>query len=132
MTLEEAQPKKGKRNSLTIQNDQQSMGSNGIVRFPDLRFVHGTRLTIATLKFSVEVQYVKTNGVVQNAIIESNKSKPFVVVTNENQWETSASNLLKYYAFKNSTISEVPWCRVIIFYVFFFLLFYLIFIFLFL
>jgi len=113
MSLEENQPasKKSKRNSLSIQNDQQPLSTSGTARFPDLRFVHGTRLKIAVLKFTLEVQYIQPNGTVHNAILESNKSNPFVVMTNENQWESSAGNLLKYYVFQNLAVSEVPWCR---------------------
>ena len=64
MSLEENQPasKKSKRNSLSIQNDQQPLSASGTARFPDLRFVHGTRLKIAVLKFTLEVQYIQPNG----------------------------------------------------------------------
>jgi len=104
--------KKTKRNSLAMQNDQQTMNSNGVVRFPDLRFMHGTRLKIATVKFSLEVEYLKSDGSVCKSLIESNNSNPFIVMTNENQWESSAGNLLKYYAFKDGLFSEISWNRV--------------------
>ena len=111
MSLGGSQPiKKGRRISLSMQNDQQPMSREGVAKFPDLRFVHGTRLLLAYCRFGVQVEYV-FNGTVQQAMIESSFSRPFIVMTNENQWESSAGLLLKNDLFSEQ-IGQIPWCKV--------------------
>jgi len=111
--LEDAAPtKRGgtKRNSFTVKNDQQKMDDNGIVRFTDLRFPHGTKLKPAQLRFAVEVQYAKHDGTLGKELLESNPTAPFIVMTNENQWESSEATLLKHDLFPGS-MHETTWFR---------------------
>jgi hypothetical protein len=102
---------RNKRNSFTVKNDQQKMDDNGIVRFTDLRFPQGTKLRPAQLRFAVEVQYVKHDGSIAKELLESNPTAPFVVMTNENQWEVSEATLLKHDLFSGSS-HETSWYRV--------------------
>jgi len=101
--------KKGRRISLSMQNDQQTMNREGSARFPDLRFLHGTRLMLAQCAFGVKVEYLDA-GTVRQTVIESRVSRPFIVMTNENQWESSAGLLLKHDLFQEQ-LSEISWCR---------------------
>jgi len=70
---------------------------------------HGTRKKTIHLKFSVEVQITRRDGSSIKRVIESDGSKPFIVKTNENQWEESEGILLKTDAF--GTLNEVPWFK---------------------
>eukprot|EP01112_Ceratiomyxa_fruticulosa_P021758 TRINITY_DN7779_c0_g1_i1.p1 TRINITY_DN7779_c0_g1~~TRINITY_DN7779_c0_g1_i1.p1 ORF type:complete len:658 (-),score=121.45 TRINITY_DN7779_c0_g1_i1:165-2138(-) len=73
-----------------------------ITAFP-LKFLQGTRKASVNIKFGVSVR--GPSG--QQTTIESNTSNPFVVITNECQWEGSAGTLLKKDAFGGSL--EIPW-----------------------
>eukprot|EP01113_Clastostelium_recurvatum_P039101 TRINITY_DN5930_c0_g1_i3.p1 TRINITY_DN5930_c0_g1~~TRINITY_DN5930_c0_g1_i3.p1 ORF type:complete len:634 (-),score=194.11 TRINITY_DN5930_c0_g1_i3:203-2104(-) len=75
---------------------------NKVATFP-LKFMQGTRKASVNIKFGVSVR--STGGT--PATIESNMSNPFVVITNECQWEGSAGTLLKKDAFGGSL--EIPW-----------------------
>ncbi|KAH3762635.1 transcriptional repressor [Pelomyxa schiedti] len=67
-----------------------------------LKMTAGTRKTPAFLKFTGKADYV--GGSVG---LESQLSKPFVVITNECQYEESDGTLLKKVAFGQSM--EIPW-----------------------
>eukprot|EP01102_Stenamoeba_stenopodia_P016602 TRINITY_DN5820_c0_g1_i1.p1 TRINITY_DN5820_c0_g1~~TRINITY_DN5820_c0_g1_i1.p1 ORF type:complete len:555 (-),score=113.32 TRINITY_DN5820_c0_g1_i1:163-1827(-) len=99
---------KKEKESLAISNDVADFDSQGEACFSDLRFPAGTRLKMVRLQFSVHVQYVlvgKTN--LTTTILESEPTEPFVVMTNENQWDNSAGILLKKDAFDNS--QQILW-----------------------
>jgi hypothetical protein len=70
---------------------------------------HGTRKKTIHLKFSVEVQITRRDGSSIKRVVESDGSKPFIVKTNENQWEESEGILLKTDAFGSQ--NEVPWYK---------------------
>jgi len=69
--------------------------------FP-LKFMAGTRKAAVHLKFGIPVRSPNAS-----ATIESDMSNPFVVITNECQWEGSAGTLLKKDAFGGQL--EIPW-----------------------
>lgn len=69
-----------------------------------LKFLNGTRKNPVTLKFSMQVQVVGGAGTVT---VESPSSNPFIVITNECQYEESDGTLLKKDSFGNNT--EIPW-----------------------
>ena len=112
--------KNSRRSSFTIQNDAQTMDDNGICRFPDLRFPIGTRLRMVRLHFSVEAQYTKIDGKLGKQLLESNLSNPFVVMTNENQWESSAQALLEFDIFGGNLQTEAPCAKVTPFHLLFY------------
>jgi len=58
------------------------------------------------LQFSVPIEYITGNGSSSVVALESEPSHPFIVVTNESQWEYSEGALLKKDAFPQP---EVPW-----------------------
>lgn len=69
-----------------------------------LKFLNGTRKNPVTLKFSMQVQVVGGAGTVT---VESPSSNPFIVITNECQYEESDGTLLKKDSFGSNT--EIPW-----------------------
>eukprot|EP01111_Echinosteliopsis_oligospora_P017924 TRINITY_DN7965_c0_g1_i1.p1 TRINITY_DN7965_c0_g1~~TRINITY_DN7965_c0_g1_i1.p1 ORF type:complete len:497 (-),score=139.14 TRINITY_DN7965_c0_g1_i1:105-1595(-) len=71
--------------------------------FP-VKFMAGTRKAAVHLKFGVPV---RCGGV--SSTIESEMSNPFVVITNECQWEGSAGTLLKKDSFGGQL--EITWCQ---------------------
>lgn len=99
---------KKEKESLAISNDVADFDSQGEASFGDLRFPAGTRLKMVRLQFSVHIQYVivgKTN--LTTTILESEPTEPFVVMTNENQWDNSAGILLKKDSFDNA--QQILW-----------------------
>lgn len=92
---------------LGVTNRVQKMDSDGSACFSDIKFPNGTRQKMVRVRFAVNVQYVQMNGVMGDVKLESNTSRPFIVMTNENQWETSAGALLKKEIFEKR--SEAPW-----------------------
>lgn len=69
-----------------------------------LKFLNGTRKNPVTLKFSMQVQVVGGAGTVT---VESPPSNPFIVITNECQYEESDGTLLKKDSFGSQ--AEIPW-----------------------
>lgn len=84
-----------------LEGDTQQMAPNRIGHFP-LRFVAGTRKSAVHIKMGVSVRMGAAT-----ATVESEMSNPFVVITNECQWEGSAGTLLKKDAFGGQL--EIPW-----------------------
>lgn len=79
-----------------------SYPSLGVAKFP-LKFLTGTRKSCVTLRFVVQVK-TASNAV---TTIESNASQPFIVITNDCQWEGSEGTLLKNEAFSDQVCN--PW-----------------------
>lgn len=75
-----------------------------MAKFP-LKFLTGTRKSCVNLRFVVQV---KTNNH-SSTTIESNTSQPFIVITNDCQWEGSEGTLLKNEAFNDQI--EIPWAQ---------------------
>eukprot|EP00026_Physarum_polycephalum_P002638 Phypoly_transcript_02646.p1 GENE.Phypoly_transcript_02646~~Phypoly_transcript_02646.p1 ORF type:complete len:603 (+),score=111.89 Phypoly_transcript_02646:163-1971(+) len=88
--------------SSPLESDAQPL--NGPAKSGDfpLKFMAGTRKAAVHLKFGIPVR-----SPVASATIESDMSHPFVVITNECQWEGSAGTLLKKDAFGGQL--EIPW-----------------------
>ena len=70
-----------------------------------LKMTNGTRMLPTTLKAAIEVSCGRGTVVV----LESQPSDPFIVITNENQYEGSNGVLLRNIAF--GVHSEIPWTR---------------------
>lgn len=88
--------------SSPLEADAQPLnGASKLGDFP-LKFMAGTRKAAVHLKFGVAVR-----SPLSTATIESDMSNPFVVITNECQWEGSAGTLLKKDAFGGQL--EIPW-----------------------
>jgi hypothetical protein len=71
-----------------------------LAKFP-LKFIQGAKKAAAFLKFSIQVGYGGSN---QLHTVESNLTTPFVVITNECQWEGSAGTLLKKELFPQGQV----------------------------
>eukprot|EP01096_Ripella_sp_DP13-Kostka_P016086 TRINITY_DN771_c0_g2_i2.p1 TRINITY_DN771_c0_g2~~TRINITY_DN771_c0_g2_i2.p1 ORF type:complete len:726 (-),score=340.17 TRINITY_DN771_c0_g2_i2:336-2240(-) len=71
-----------------------------------LKFLNGTRKNSATLRFGIQAQVVQGPNTA-TVTVESQSSMPFIVITNECQWEESEGVLLKRDTF--SELSEVSW-----------------------
>lgn len=92
--------------SKSIENDTQTMdGLRRIATFY-LKFLAGTRKNSMRLRFGIQLQIVQ-NGAPQTCTVESNSSRPFIVITNECQWEESEGILLKKDTFGDQ--AEVTW-----------------------
>jgi hypothetical protein len=99
-----------RKNNFTVVNDTQDLDSQGEAPFNDIRFPHGTRLKMVRLQFSVQIQHLLPGATSPTILtLESNTSEPFIVMTNENQWEFSAGILLKKEAFDGRV--EISWPR---------------------
>jgi hypothetical protein len=72
----------------------------------NLSFVQGTRMSRATVKFSMDVQ-LKTGKTVTSRSLKVH-SEPFIVITNESQWDESEGALIALSAFGERTVSEWP------------------------
>jgi len=70
-----------------------------------LKFLNGTRKTYATVKYSAQVQLPGLAPLP----MESYSSRPFVVITNECQYEESDGLLLKMDTFGPQMDGMVPW-----------------------
>jgi hypothetical protein len=64
------------------------------------KFNHGTRKSLATIKFNLQMQIAGS----QKLNLESNVSNPIVVITNECQYEESDGLLLKTDCFTNQVL----------------------------
>eukprot|EP01113_Clastostelium_recurvatum_P007040 TRINITY_DN13246_c0_g1_i2.p1 TRINITY_DN13246_c0_g1~~TRINITY_DN13246_c0_g1_i2.p1 ORF type:complete len:633 (-),score=120.05 TRINITY_DN13246_c0_g1_i2:15-1913(-) len=85
-----------------IERESQALDqTRGIARFP-IKFLTGTRKSCVAMKF---VLNAKIGGV--NQLISSHHTHPFIVITNDCQWEGSEGALLKSEVFAEST--EVLW-----------------------
>jgi len=91
----------------TVQNDTAELDSRAQATFEDLRFPQGTRLKPVRLHFSVQLQFAQSAGTVGVVSADSEPSHPFVVLTNENQWDVAAGSLLQRDAFGAS--DSCPW-----------------------
>lgn len=106
---EDYAPKKGE---LGVQNDSQELDARGFATFSAMRFPQGTRIKAVRLQFAVQVHFANpmphdAPAVTGVALVQSEPSAPFVVMTNENQWDVSAGLLLQRELF--SAVAEAPW-----------------------
>eukprot|EP00028_Trichosphaerium_sp_Am-I-7-wt_P000889 CAMPEP_0168524560 /NCGR_PEP_ID=MMETSP0405-20121227/10731_1 /TAXON_ID=498012 /ORGANISM="Trichosphaerium sp, Strain Am-I-7 wt" /LENGTH=556 /DNA_ID=CAMNT_0008546807 /DNA_START=69 /DNA_END=1739 /DNA_ORIENTATION=+ len=87
-------------------NNQAHLDNSKCAKFP-LKLNLSTRKQSVVLKFSVLVHLRNKQGQVANVTIESLPSLPFVVITNESQWEDSMQILFKKDTFNGKL--EIPW-----------------------
>jgi len=92
----------------TFTTDEQDLNEQNFASFYNLKFSKSTRLKVARLQFAVEAQYSNATRAPATAAIQSESSAPFIVLTNESQWESSEGILLKKDAFKGN---EITWMR---------------------
>lgn len=104
MVVENQQSAKTTAATRTIETEVVSMDESQRIAKYHLKFLNGTRKNPVTLKFSMQVQVVGGAGTVT---VESPPSHPFIVITNECQYEESDGTLLKKDSFGNS--NEIPW-----------------------
>ena len=100
----------GRRDSFELQNEEQEMSDENEASFGDLRFMEGTRLKMVRVQFGCRAQFRDREGAaVHETCIESNTTAPFVVMTNENQWDNSEGMLLKRDIFEGRM--EATWAK---------------------
>ena len=95
----------------SVENGSQPLSPRtGVAEFP-LTLTSGTRKDCASVRFAAEVHlrdYADPSR--QNvAYVESLLSKPFIVMTNQKQWDSCEGILIRQLAFKGQL--EVPWPR---------------------
>ena len=95
----------------SVLNNQRTMDNNCVV-FDALTFPQGSRKRTLNLKFAVTVNCSRPVPGLAHAesytcLVESDISQPFIVKTNENQWDEAEGSLLKAEAFGNK--ADVSW-----------------------
>jgi len=93
-------------NQKNIDCDTQTVDAFNRVAKWHLKFLNGTRKSSVTLRFGMQVQVSQPSGAV-TVTVESHSTRPFIVITNECQWEESEGTLLKKDAFGEQ--AEIPW-----------------------
>lgn len=88
----------------TFISDSVDMDDHGFASFYSLKFDKATRKRVAKLQFSMDATISTPKGSLQTPI-QSESSSPFIVFTNESQWEESESILLKKDCFTQPEIS---------------------------
>jgi hypothetical protein len=100
---EDYNPISKKKNAApAIQNSSEQMDENGVAVFKRLIFPHGSRVKSVNMRFGQEVTI---NGVLVR--LQSDATKPFIVMTNHGQRSTTEGKLLKKHTFFGRT--EIPW-----------------------
>ena len=96
MVWENNQSKSGSQKS--IENDSQAIDTIRRTAKWHLKFLNGTRKNSVTLRFGMQIQ-VSQGNTSSTITVESHTSQPFIVITNECQWEESEGVLLRKEAF---------------------------------
>lgn len=91
------------KNTKDLECESKEMNHQFHTSFP-IKFVNGTRKNLATLKFDLRVQSVRSPN--HTVTLESEYSNPFVAITNEIQYEESDGLILKTL-FSNQI--NIPW-----------------------
>eukprot|EP01094_Clydonella_sp_ATCC50884_P001611 TRINITY_DN1121_c0_g2_i2.p1 TRINITY_DN1121_c0_g2~~TRINITY_DN1121_c0_g2_i2.p1 ORF type:complete len:530 (+),score=195.36 TRINITY_DN1121_c0_g2_i2:363-1952(+) len=73
-----------------------------------VRFDNGTRKQPISLQFSVQLE-ATAGGQRHSMRLESGLTEPFIVITNECQWEEGEGTLLRRACFREN-MEPVPWC----------------------
>eukprot|EP01104_Vermistella_antarctica_P020405 TRINITY_DN870_c3_g1_i1.p1 TRINITY_DN870_c3_g1~~TRINITY_DN870_c3_g1_i1.p1 ORF type:complete len:636 (-),score=147.18 TRINITY_DN870_c3_g1_i1:39-1946(-) len=107
MLLETTLQGKGADQKL-LEHHEQALDTESLsVQFP-LTFLKGTRKSRAVLKFGVVVNTKFGNQNIP-ATVESEASRPLIVMTNQKQWEACAGTVLRKEAFREHL--EISWQR---------------------
>lgn len=93
-------------NQKNIDCDTQTVDAFNRIAKWHLKFLNGTRKNSVTLRFGMQVQVSQPSAPV-TVTVESHSTRPFIVITNECQWEESEGTLLKKDAFGEQP--EIPW-----------------------
>ena len=104
--IEEYSPGK---NQFEILNSEAEIDEYGTARFHELRFPSGSRKKMVQMQFKVKVKYAHHDSTIGETILQSIQTKPFIVMTNENQWIDSEFDLFKYAAFKDA--NSISWFK---------------------
>eukprot|EP00005_Dracoamoeba_jomungandri_P006266 CAMPEP_0174262240 /NCGR_PEP_ID=MMETSP0439-20130205/12859_1 /TAXON_ID=0 /ORGANISM="Stereomyxa ramosa, Strain Chinc5" /LENGTH=641 /DNA_ID=CAMNT_0015346921 /DNA_START=20 /DNA_END=1942 /DNA_ORIENTATION=- len=100
---EDYNPVSKKKNAApSIRNAEEKMDETGVCRFKQLIFPHGSRVKSVNMRFATEVNL--SGRIVR---LQSDASKPFIVMTNHGQRSTTEGKLLKKNTFYGR--SEIPW-----------------------
>jgi hypothetical protein len=94
-------PKK-KNTQPSVQNAEEPIKETGVAVFKKLTFPHGSRVKSVNMKFGAEVNL---NGVTVR--LQSDATRPFIVMTNHGQRSITEGKLLKKSTFFGR--SEIPW-----------------------
>jgi hypothetical protein len=92
MVWESHQAKVGSQK--TIEQDTAAIDNYRRCAKWQLKFLNGTRKSPVALRFGMQVQVAQPSGTA-TVTIESNLSHPFIVITNECQWEESEGTLMR-------------------------------------
>jgi hypothetical protein len=77
-----------------------------------LRFSAGTRKNLMKCRFSVQIMFSR-NGESVTQTFFSPFTEPFVVITNESQWDECEGDLLTHLLFPNAGVTTVRWPAVV-------------------
>eukprot|EP01087_Luapelamoeba_hula_P008701 TRINITY_DN2196_c1_g1_i2.p1 TRINITY_DN2196_c1_g1~~TRINITY_DN2196_c1_g1_i2.p1 ORF type:complete len:993 (+),score=172.72 TRINITY_DN2196_c1_g1_i2:170-3148(+) len=100
---EDFNPVTKKKNAVpAIQNGEELLDESGVATFKRLTFPHGSRVKSVNMRFSLDVTI---NG--QLVQLQSEASRPFIVMTNHGQRSTTEGKLLKKHTFYAR--SEISW-----------------------
>eukprot|EP00008_Paramoeba_atlantica_P003665 CAMPEP_0201486210 /NCGR_PEP_ID=MMETSP0151_2-20130828/10275_1 /ASSEMBLY_ACC=CAM_ASM_000257 /TAXON_ID=200890 /ORGANISM="Paramoeba atlantica, Strain 621/1 / CCAP 1560/9" /LENGTH=808 /DNA_ID=CAMNT_0047870723 /DNA_START=109 /DNA_END=2535 /DNA_ORIENTATION=- len=98
--------------NFTMQGDVQELDDNNTATFSEIRFSRGTRLKMVRLQFMADVKF-KQYGQMSSIMLESDPSSPFIIMTNESQWDFSEGILFKKDAFTRNEISWVQFSNIL-------------------
>eukprot|EP01101_Sappina_pedata_P004071 TRINITY_DN1668_c0_g1_i1.p1 TRINITY_DN1668_c0_g1~~TRINITY_DN1668_c0_g1_i1.p1 ORF type:complete len:748 (+),score=213.61 TRINITY_DN1668_c0_g1_i1:65-2245(+) len=98
------QPQKISSNKSMIESDTQSMDMYSRILKWNMKFQSGTRKNIVSLRFAMQIQTTNSTSPV---VLESQHSSPFIVITNECQWDESEGLLMKKAAYGDH--NEIEW-----------------------
>merc|ERR1712000_303455 len=91
---------------LTIDHDRVTLDNDGIATFKNVSFSSGSRKLPVRLKFIAEID--DPNHKRAPFKIESQLSRPFVVMTHENQWVETVGSLLRATLFP-ANVHQTSW-----------------------
>jgi hypothetical protein len=87
-----------------LENDSESLDEFQRTAKFHLKFLNGSRISFANVKFAVQVQVAG-----QSVTLESLPSNPFVIITNESQYNKSDGMLLKIETFGAQSEASTSW-----------------------
>ena len=85
-----------------IENEIAKLGEQQKARFA-IKFLTGTQKSPTTLKFAIQIRVAN-----QTLTLESNPSHPYIIITNESQYEESDKLLIKHMTFRNAEQTYWP------------------------
>jgi len=104
--VQETPQAKASATGKAIENDSQPIDAYRRLSRWHLKFLNGTRKNAVGVRFGIQVN-VGSGINTQSVTVESENSLPFIVITNECQWEESEGALIRKELFSEQ--NEVPW-----------------------